>query len=93
MLVMFAFDPAIDPHIIPIRVFSGYRDALRQHLIAQHIECGVHYKPNHLLERYAATGCTNAEELYDELLTLPCHADMVNTDADRVIDQIRAFFS
>lgn len=91
--LMFAFDASIHPHIIPIRVSGGYRDALRQHLIDQRIECGIHYKPNHLLERYAATGCTNAQELYAELLTLPCHADMTRTDADRVVDQIRAFFS
>lgn len=91
--MMFAYDASIHPHITPIRVFGGHRDALRQHLIDQRIECGVHYKPNHLLELYAAAGCTNAEALYEELLTLPCHADMAKTDADRVLEQIRAFFS
>ncbi|WP_029808480.1 DegT/DnrJ/EryC1/StrS family aminotransferase, partial [Vibrio parahaemolyticus] len=38
----------IIPHIFVIKVTD--RDLLREHLISKGIECGVHYKPNHLLE-------------------------------------------
>lgn len=91
--LMFPFDSAIHPHILPMRVSGGHRDALRGYLISQQIECGIHYKPNHLLDRYQAGGCPNAELLYGELLTLPCHADMSEDNAKRVVAEVEAFFS
>lgn len=90
--LMFEFDPAIHPHIIPVLVGDGRRDALREHLISHGIECGIQYKPNHLLARYAASDCPTADDLYERLLTLPCHADMDAPTAERVVTQVMEFF-
>ena len=49
------FETNIDttiPHIMPIRVINGKRDAVQAALNAREIETGVHYKPNHLLSRF-----------------------------------------
>jgi dTDP-4-amino-4,6-dideoxygalactose transaminase len=71
------------PHIFPLRVLNGRRDALMAHLRANGIECGVHYKPNHLLARFRSDyPLPGAEQLGQELLTLPLHAAL--TDEEQV---------
>ncbi|OGS24477.1 MAG: aminotransferase [Elusimicrobia bacterium RIFOXYB2_FULL_50_12] len=82
------------PHIFPIRVLNNKRDALRQHLLNQNIECGIHYYPNHLLTFYRdrapfiITG-----KFYSELLSLPLHPDVTKDDQKRIITVIKEFFN
>ena len=82
----------IIPHIFVIK--AKQRDALRAYLLAHHIECGIHYKPNHLLEKYRTTyRLPVSEMLYETILTLPCHTDLTESDQKRVIDTIREFYN
>ncbi len=65
-------------------------DALR----AENIGVNVHYIPVYYHPYYKKLGyekglCPNAEKLYDEIITLPLHPSMNNTDADDVIDAVR----
>lgn len=39
----------IVPHIQPVCILKGQRNALREFLLSKGVETGVHYKPNHLL--------------------------------------------
>ena len=81
------------PHIFPIVVDENKRPHLRQHLLDQGIEVGIHYKPNHLLSKYQGQQCPNSEILSEQLLTLPCHADLSNEEVETVIKTCLDYFS
>ncbi len=86
----FNFDEVL-PHIFVIKVEN--RNTLREHLIENYIECGVHYKPNHLLSKYKSKyNLPITEKIYEEILTLPCHFDLTNDEQDYVINKIKDFF-
>ena len=80
----------IVPHIMPVRILGGRKDAVARALQAEDIPTGVHYKPNHLLtlfgggrERLPAT-----EALYAELVTLPLHPGLSAGDVETVCDAL-----
>jgi dTDP-4-amino-4,6-dideoxygalactose transaminase len=79
------------PHIFPIRVTDGKRDALREKLLGSSIECGVHYYPNHLLTFYGGghARLPVTEMLYNELLTLPLHPEVTADEQSIIINNIR----
>ena len=84
---------AIVPHIFPVRVLDGRRDALRQFLTDNRVECGIHYKPNHLLSFYGAKKgmLPVTEKLHKELLSLPLHPGLTDADVNYVIDRVKEF--
>jgi dTDP-4-amino-4,6-dideoxygalactose transaminase len=89
-------DPGpIVPHIFPIRVLNGKRDGLRQFLLDRGIECGIHYKPNHLLSIYGGgrEALPVTERLYEELLTLPLHPGLGDEEIDYAIASVMEFLS
>jgi dTDP-4-amino-4,6-dideoxygalactose transaminase len=95
-LQLFQGDPGpIVPHIFPIRVLKGKRDELRQFLQERGIECGIHYKPNHLLSFYGGEKglLPVTEKLYEELLTLPLHPGLRDEEIEVVIAAVRLFLS
>lgn len=78
-------------HIFVIK--ADNRDGLRAYLIENNIECGVHYMPNHLLSRYGVkVKLPVVEEVYEEILTLPCHADLTEDEQDKVVKTIQRFY-
>lgn len=80
------------PHIFVIKCKN--RNKLRDYLISNNIECGVHYKPNHLLSKYKTNyRLSITESIYDCILTLPCHTDLSITDQDKVISVIKEFYN
>jgi len=86
----FNFDEIL-PHIFVIKAKN--RDALREYLLENNIECGVHYKPNHLLTKYeTAYELPVTEKLYNKILTLPCHYDLTDNEQDYVVDTIKEFY-
>jgi len=87
----FNYDDIIS-HIFVIK--TSNRDALREHLLSKNIECGIHYKPNHLLTKYKTDySLAITEKLYEEILTLPCQIDLVDKELDYVIATIKEFFN
>lgn len=84
----------IVPHIFPIKVMNGKRDGLRQYLMDNNIECGVHYYPNHFLRYYGKQKARLpvTEKIYNELLSLPLHPDITIKDQKYIIKRIRDFF-
>jgi len=78
------------PHIFPIRIADGRRDLVQQALLAAGIECGIHYKPNHLLSLYGggAVRLPVAEEAYRQMLTLPLHVELTEEDQDRIVEVV-----
>jgi dTDP-4-amino-4,6-dideoxygalactose transaminase len=82
---------SIVPHIQPVRIMNGRRDDVREALKAKQIETGIHYKPNHLLHLYGAgkTSLPITEQLYSEILTLPLHPLVEESDVDSVCNVIQ----
>jgi dTDP-4-amino-4,6-dideoxygalactose transaminase len=89
-LLDFNFDEVL-PHIFVIK--CQRRDELREYLMANNIECGIHYKPNHLLSKYKNNSILPiTEKIYEEILTLPCHVDLTKDEQNIVINKIRDFY-
>ncbi|WP_415397886.1 DegT/DnrJ/EryC1/StrS family aminotransferase [Sulfurimonas sp. CS5] len=87
----FDYDDVL-PHIFVVKVQQ--RDELREYLIANNIECGIHYKPNHLLIKYnLGYNLPITEKIYEQILTLPCHYDLTEDEQDYVIENIRGFYA
>jgi dTDP-4-amino-4,6-dideoxygalactose transaminase len=76
------------PHIFPIRVLNGLRNRVRQHLLDNEVQVGIHYMPNHLHAFYGNKrgALPVTERIYGELLSLPLHPDLSNDEQDRVIE-------
>jgi dTDP-4-amino-4,6-dideoxygalactose transaminase len=82
---------SITPHIFVVMVDN--RDQLREFLISKNIECGIHYKPNHLLSKYKTKfELPLTEFIYSRVLTLPCHFDLTEKDQNMVIEKIKVFY-
>ena len=80
------------PHIFVIKCQN--RNKLREYLINNNIECGVHYKPNHLLSKYKINYCLSiTESIYESILTLPCHTDLTIGEQNKVISIIKDFYN
>lgn len=90
-IVLFSNEPGMVPHIFPIRILGGRRDAVRAALAEHGIETGIHYKPNHLLSMFRAQGVRLpvVEQIYPELLTLPLHPWVSEKDVGQVVNIIK----
>lgn len=83
----------IAPHIFVVKIKNGKRGALRNFLIKNSIECGIHYYPNHMLTKYKTSySLPVTEQIYQEILSLPCHLDLTNKDQEYVISKLKEFF-
>lgn len=80
----------IVPHIMPVRILHGRKDAVADALQAADIPTGVHYKPNHLLTLFGGgrERLPAAEALYSELLTLPLHPGLSGEDVEKVCAEL-----
>ena len=91
-IAFFATDPEdfVVPHIQPVRILGGRREAVRQALQDKGIGTGIHYKPNHLLTFFhSATSLPVTEEIYSQLLTLPLHPGLIPQDVEEVCAVVR----
>lgn len=81
------------PHIFVVRIINGKRDKVKQHLNDNGVSTGIHYRPNHLLSLFAGNQnnatLAHTEMIYDQLITLPLHADMTDEDVQYVCDEIK----
>jgi dTDP-4-amino-4,6-dideoxygalactose transaminase len=84
-------EDAIIPHIMPVRVLHGRRDAVKAALAGAGIPTGMHYKPNHLLSRYGGgeTSLPVTERLYNELMTLPLHPGLGEAGVEQICAVLR----
>jgi dTDP-4-amino-4,6-dideoxygalactose transaminase len=86
----FNFDEIL-PHIFVVKVKD--RDGLRDHLTINDIESGVHYKPNHLLSKYKLNDkLPITENIYKEILTLPCHFDLTSEEQNFIVTKIIEYY-
>ena len=86
----------VSPFIYSVRVLSGRRSALMEHLRARGIDCGIHFIPVHRHAYFASArrgDMTVTERIVDEVLTLPLHSCMREEVVERVIEGVSSFFS
>ena len=89
-LLNFNFNEVL-PHIFVMK--AQKRDELRAYLILNNIECGIHYKPNHMLSKYNSEySLPITEKIYKEIITLPCHSDLTSNEQKHVVEIIRKFY-
>lgn len=81
------------PHIFVIRVTNGKRDEVKQYLNDNGVATGMHYRPNHLLSLFAGNQdnatLKHTDKIYEQLITLPLHADMSEEDVKYVCKVIK----
>jgi len=77
-------------HLYPIRIKKGLRDFVMEELSKRDIYCGVHYLDNtqYPMYNYAHGTCKNAHQISSELISLPLHLHMSNSDVRRVVEEI-----
>ncbi len=85
---------AVAPHIYVVRVHGRPRAELMTALRSIGVESGVHYVANHLqpfFRRWATGPLPVAEQVWQELVTLPLHCAMTDADVRTVIDGVVAW--
>ncbi len=83
----------IVPHIFVVRITNGKRDEVKKYLNDNGIATGMHYRPNHLLTLFANnqdnTTLAHTDLVYEQLITLPLHADMSADDVVYICNAIK----
>jgi dTDP-4-amino-4,6-dideoxygalactose transaminase len=82
---------SIVPHMFVIKLKEGNRDKIREQLLEQGIQTGVHYVPNHHLSIYNSNRIAQlpmTERIYPMLLTLPLHPDLKESDIDYICERL-----
>jgi dTDP-4-amino-4,6-dideoxygalactose transaminase len=80
-------------HLFVIR--SSHRDAIRQHLLENQIQCGIHYPvPLHLQPALRSLGhepgdFPASERVADTVLSLPMHPHLTNPEVAQVAEVVR----
>lgn len=81
------------PHIFVVRITNGKRDEVKQYLNDNGVATGMHYRPNHLLSLFAVNQdnatLKHTDEIYEQLITLPLHADMNEEDVMYVCETLK----
>lgn len=88
-------------HLYPLRLpahQADRRDALIEHLRAEHIASNVHFQPLPLLSAYRNLGYTMddaplANEAFQREISLPLHTGMTTNDVDRVVASVLGFLA
>lgn len=78
------------PHIFPIILSDGIdRSEIVARLDRFNIQTGIHYKPNHKLEKFMSNSSLPAtDRVCDRVLSLPLHFDLSMDDVDYVCDKL-----
>lgn len=84
---------AVVPHIYVIRVLGlTDREGVRSRLLDRGIQTGVHYFPNHRLHYFQGFSSNLVlpvtDAVFPELLTLPLHPDLEDSDVDLVVQAL-----
>ncbi|MBF0405789.1 MAG: DegT/DnrJ/EryC1/StrS family aminotransferase [Candidatus Riflebacteria bacterium] len=85
----------IIPHIQPILILNGMRDSLKEYLLQNSIQTGIHYKPNHLLSLFGnySVQLPTTEKIYEQILSLPLHPDLLQKDVEMICNTVIDFFT
>jgi dTDP-4-amino-4,6-dideoxygalactose transaminase len=77
-----------------LRILGNRRDAFIAHLKSRNVDTGIHYIPNHhhpYFAKYARGSLPVADQLGDEIVTLPLFSDISKADVDAVVAAVLDF--
>jgi dTDP-4-amino-4,6-dideoxygalactose transaminase len=86
----------ITPFLYYIRVPAEIKEDLRDYMIENGVDVGIHWTPGHWFElfKHARRGDLSVtDRIAKEILSLPLHSSMAQRDAEKVVNTIRNFFS
>lgn len=76
-------------HLYWIRVKN--RNEFMKNMSRKGIETGIHYKPIHLMKYYSGSPqLKNSERIWEELVSIPMHANLSADDVERVIQTVNS---
>jgi len=87
---------AVNPFLYYVRVLNGKRGDLREHMKQCGVDTGIHWQAGHSFSflkdcRRGSLEVTN--QIVEQILSLPLHSKMSDSDTDRVIESIISFNS
>jgi dTDP-4-amino-4,6-dideoxygalactose transaminase len=83
------------PFLYYIRVPEQKRDKLRKYMYEQGIDTGIHWQPGHwftLLKNFKRGDLSVTDKVGNQILSLPLHSGMNNSDMHKVVNAIKQFF-
>jgi dTDP-4-amino-4,6-dideoxygalactose transaminase len=81
----------IVPHIFPIQILNGKRDALIEKFKALGIQYGIQYRPNHLLSYFRSSyPLPVTEEVYSRIISIPMHPELSDDDINLICRTINS---
>lgn len=85
---------SVNPFLYYVRVTSGRRSELREYMKQLGIDTGIHWQAGHSFSffkgcRRGSLAVTN--KVVEEILSLPLHSRMAESDIGRVIDSVTRF--
>lgn len=87
-LIKMNYDNVV-PHIFPILVMDNLRNKLVESLLENDVQCGLHYKPNHLLSKYKTSYKLDiTEKVFNQILTIPLHPEINNSEIKKITNII-----
>jgi dTDP-4-amino-4,6-dideoxygalactose transaminase len=79
----------IVPHIFALQVINGRRDDLIKAFKEHDIQCGVQYRPNHLLSYFKSDyHLPITEEVYSRIISIPMHPELSDEDIEQICSVI-----
>ena len=85
---------AVNPFLYYIRVLNGQRAELREHMKNHGVDTGIHWQAGHsftFLKDCRRGSLDVTERVVEQILSLPLHSKMSESDIDRVIHSVRSF--
>ena len=76
------------PHIYVVRIKNlKNRDGLKNAMLENGIELGIHYNPNHRLSFFKSQNVTLpfTEKIYREIISLPIHPEITKKDVKFIV--------
>ncbi len=84
----------VNPFLYYVRILDNERDAFRDHMDQCGIDTGIHWQPGHSFEFFKK--CRRGplevtEKIVREIVSLPLHSGMSESDLDNIIEAVKAF--
>jgi dTDP-4-amino-4,6-dideoxygalactose transaminase len=84
----------VNPFLYYIRVLNGKRSELRDHMKNCGVDTGIHWQAGHgftFLKDCRRGSLDVTERIVEEIISLPLHSKMSDSDIDQIIQSVRSF--
>lgn len=87
---------SVNPFLYYIRVTNGRRSELREHMKQIGVDTGIHWQAGHsfsFLKGCRSGSLAVTDKIVEQIVSLPLHSRMAESDISRVIDSVISFGS